>query len=301
MIQISDRSLWLVKAFRSVDRHARLRGWRRLGRWLFDPRQQLDYEFRAKFEGDLTYVGVASHYVDWFALLHGAYEEEVVQTIASFARRLTDAVYVDVGANVGHHVLFMAPHVQTVHAFEPWPELWPSIVRKIEANRLSNVILHRVGLGELDEYKTFYQPSDANTGAGSFIGNVRIGDHHPAITLPLKRGDCYFEQHGIPWVDIIKIDVEGYEAQVLRGAQRTLAKCRPLACVEMGPLNERVFDSLATLRKFMPPEYRFYGHMPCGRVLRRKALTELSEAMFMRARRWDGYNVLAAPAEKTLL
>ena len=91
-------------------------------------------------------------------------------------------VFIDVGANVGQHSLFMAAHGAQVHAFEPFALVRDQLQRQIEENQLDNITLHPLGLGNDNTRLPFYAPTGSNAGIGSFDadstskGNVRAGD-----------------------------------------------------------------------------------------------------------------------------
>jgi len=126
-------------------------------------------------------------------------------------------VAVDAGAHVGFCSYYLALAFAGVHAFEPNELFAQCFERNVRAK---NVVLHRVALG--DAQKNVALEVDAqNTGAT----HVRPG---AAGEIPMRTLDGYrFDA-----VDFLKVDVEGYERQVLEGARETLARCRPVVIVE---------------------------------------------------------------------
>ena len=123
----------------------------------------------------------------------------------------------DVGGHVGFWSYYLAAGFAKVHAFEPNELFAQCFERNV---RGKNVSLHRVALGEAERMVAL-EVDPANTGAT----HVRPGAEG---AIPMRRLDRFaFDD-----VDFIKIDVEGFELQVLEGARETLARCRPVVIVE---------------------------------------------------------------------
>lgn len=125
-------------------------------------------------------------------------------------------VFVDVGANVGAYSLRALSRGMTVYSFEPNPENIKILKRNAEINRLPAVVLE-YALGASEGTVRMSQ-----NGATS-----RIIDQ--GIEVPVRTLDGL----GYPRVDLLKVDVEGYELEVFRGAKDTLARCHPDVMIEM--------------------------------------------------------------------
>ena len=131
----------------------------------------------------------------------------------SYVKQFRTAV--DVGSHVGFHTFNMAHAFAQVHAFEP-----VALHRKcFELNVTApNVTLHAVALGKAPGSVSM------NTEVGS-SGNTTVGGKGdiPMITL---------DSLGLDDVDYMKLDCEGFEENVLRGAERLLVTCKPVIMVE---------------------------------------------------------------------
>lgn len=138
----------------------------------------------------------------------------------------------DVGANIGNHALYLAGIFDWVICFEPNPIALDRLRHNIELNRVENVTVYPVGLGEFDAELPFHNNTAGNIGGGSFVHT----DFPVSHTLPVRNGDQILR--GIHDVALIKVDVEGFEASVLRGFTKTIARNRPLIVLE--------FDGRAT-------------------------------------------------------
>ncbi len=137
----------------------------------------------------------------------------------------------DVGANVGTHAVIFAKKVGSegnVVAFEPEPGTRSTLEHNIALNRLANVQVLSFALGGTDSQQTLFVDSRPGSGKHSLVATD--GYHETAIEV--CTGDSLTESlsGGIP--NVVKIDVEGYELQVLKGMVNTLAdqRCRVVFC-----------------------------------------------------------------------
>ena len=131
-------------------------------------------------------------------------------------------VVADCGANVGFTSAFFACCVGPtgrIHAFEPLPRNAAAATRSAELNGLDNVVVVNAAVGSA--------AGQARLSTG--FGNAVVDAHGAGITVQVVTLDEYFAQRP---PDFLKIDVEGYELQVLRGAVRVLAR-RPKLAIEL--------------------------------------------------------------------
>lgn len=255
LLQINDNTFFLARALRSVGTKVRLRGFERLLRAVFDPDIQHHYPFHVSFD-KFVYPAYADNIVDWNVLFYGSYETFEINLLASLADRIPDASFVDVGANVGHHALFMAAHASTVHAFEPNPSMWPLIEEKLSVNGVTNVILHRCGLGPVNGNLPLYLGTE-QAEASLLIEANRNRPSNP-VMVSILRGDDFFPANKIDRIDIIKMDIEGFEKHAIDGLKNQLARTRPLMMVEMSETGKIQFGDFAAFVAAFPEDYDFH-------------------------------------------
>lgn len=150
-------------------------------------------------------------------------------------------VVIDVGANIGHWTLAAARVVGErgrVLAFEPVPRMAAALRKTVAANRLTQVKVFELALAEAAETRDFSVERE-NTG-GSRLDRLsddarRTFDH---IAVTTARFDDIAEAEKVERVDIFKIDVEGFEYGVLRGAHDQLRRCKPIIFMETGHESE---------------------------------------------------------------
>ena len=121
---------------------------------------------------------------------------------------------IDAGANVGMWTRNLMQDFETVHCFEPNPVFIDCWKRNIPADK--NAILHEVGLGETESTANFALPLDQKLQREP--GNV-----------PIRTLDSYELLN----IDFIKIDVDGFEDLLIKGAKETLANNDAVINIEM--------------------------------------------------------------------
>lgn len=180
----------------------------------------------------LRYDCCLDSFLDWMVFFYGAYERGI-QTLLRRAGDLagSGAVFLDIGANVGLHSLYMSRHAACIHAFEPWEPARSRLCQVVEANHLGNIHVHPFGLGRVAAELPFYAPSSVNLGTGSFCPEVNV--NQPSGRLPVWAGDAVMADLGLDRIDVIKIDTEGFEFEVLAGLAQSLERFSPVVVVEI--------------------------------------------------------------------
>lgn len=218
-----------------------------------------DHPFSQDFFG-LHYQGNLNNNIDFQIHFYGAFEKPLLFFLRDALEALgkPQSVFVDVGANIGQHSLFMSRLASQVHAFEPFAKVRERLLLQIAHNALQNIRVHALGLSHENARLPFYAPTGSNEGIGSFDasttskGNVAIGE------LELVRGDDYLTREGITRIDILKMDVEGFEKPALEGLRATLLATRPLLVCEVTYGKPLSFSSLADFMSHLPPDYRLF-------------------------------------------
>lgn len=152
--------------------------------------------------------------------------------------------FMDVGANIGNHMLYMLllGGAARVLPVEPNPKAISLLV--------SNIILN--GLTDRVDFSTLGCGLDAEDGDGLAIHSPRdnlgwaklkpVGEARgDGTAVPVRRGDALV---GETHVDFIKIDVEGMEIGALKGLEQTILRCRPHLFVELENVNREPFFAM---------------------------------------------------------
>jgi FkbM family methyltransferase len=134
-----------------------------------------------------------------------------------------EPLIVDVGANVGQFTsaakLFF-PDARVI-SFEPDPEIYADL--QVNTSGLKDVNLYNIGLGDRDGVHTFYRHELSVMSSFSAQADD-MARHRGSMQLPVRRLDAVLNSDDRP--DLLKIDVEGFERQVLQGAWETVNRSR---------------------------------------------------------------------------
>jgi len=158
----------------------------------------------------------------------GDYEPEVADVVVATLR--PGDVFVDVGAHIGYFTMLGAQCVGPtglVLAFEASPTTAAELAHNVGLNGFENVQVRRDALSDESGTVEFFRGPAGNTG----LGSLRADAGGLAHTVPAVRLDDVLEPGRR--VSLIKIDVEGAEHRVLRGAESCLKRDRPEVVLEL--------------------------------------------------------------------
>jgi FkbM family methyltransferase len=155
--------------------------------------------------------------------LYGEWAWGEIEYTAPYAK----GIVLDVGANIGTHTLAYAKMAKQVIAFEPVIGLFTMLCTNLALNYIENVLPLNIAVGQKNGITSVLIPDysvENNFGACSVsVGNQQVQMYN-------------IDHYNLSDVSLIKIDVEGYEQQVLEGAMETIARCKPALYVE----NDRI-------------------------------------------------------------
>jgi FkbM family methyltransferase len=170
----------------------------------------------------------------------GLHERHVQSQLVELLR--PGMVFWDVGAHIGFFSLVAGRLVTpngSVEAFEPFPPNQIRLATSVQLNRTTNITVHPVALSACSGVAAFHP-----TGS-SLMGSLIPQDRTSITHVKCMSADDAAETIRRP--DVVKIDAEGAEIEVIRGAQRLLTSARPRVLIEL--TNNRMIDEL---RELMP-------------------------------------------------
>jgi FkbM family methyltransferase len=163
---------------------------------------------------------------------------------------------IEVGANIGNHLLFYTTQMQVeqVSCFEPNTFIREILEKNIELNFLENTVkVFPVALGATQSGGLQTTTDIKNSGMNKVIVAPEGAEKHVDI-LPLDY--YHFDK-----IDFIKIDVEGHELEVLKGAEKTILNNKPVVMVEIFGNHisaaMQYFSSLGYVHKITIEEHNF--------------------------------------------
>ena len=144
-------------------------------------------------------------------------EKNVLKTLYSLSTKNT--VFVDIGAHIGFYVIRLAKVCKHVHAIEPNPEAIEILKENIKLNKIKNVTIHPYALGKEVRKANLYLADNNST--------LLTRSDRNSIEVQVKTFD-----EVIDYCDLVKIDVEGFEEEVLLGAYRIITHVKPIWVIE---------------------------------------------------------------------
>lgn len=217
-----------------IDRWRAWRGARRVARW--GRRGWFDWY------GSRVYAPIGAHLMREVAV-HGDFEHSTIQALQCFSRGGGTAI--DVGANLGliSLAVLAATRDLVVHAYEPSPNTLGFLQRtRAESSYYERWCIHGVGCSDQVGQAEFCLAAPAE---GAFdglraTGRVAIVNR---VLVPIVRLDDEWRTWGSPEIDWIKIDVEGGESSVLRGARQIIQNSRPAIVTEWNLRNLEAYQT----------------------------------------------------------
>lgn len=151
-------------------------------------------------------------------LLDGIKEEEPTKELRK--RIKPGTTIADIGANIGYYALIEAQQTaNTIYAIEPVPENIKLLKKNIEANGRKNIETHQTAIGNKEGLTAFHTSKKSNLGS---ITNTHKEHKKETITTKITTLDKFLKGKKTP--NTIRMDVEGYELEIIKGAKETLKK-----------------------------------------------------------------------------
>jgi FkbM family methyltransferase len=141
---------------------------------------------------------------------------------------------VDIGGNIGYYAMLEARLVGPsgkVIAIEPMPENSEQLCKNVKNNGYENIHIHKTAIGDRDGTALMY-----------IAGKSNWHSLHPPVSAKGKMKvsvstlDSLLAPYNLPSLDLVRMDLEGYEIVVIDGMKRTLKKYGPRLLVELHPL-----------------------------------------------------------------
>lgn len=141
------------------------------------------------------------------------------------SKAIQDGLVLDIGANIGNHtIFFLTKKAKKVISFEPVKDTFDILKKNIEINNFQNKVnLFNIGVGQTKGKAILKYYNSKNIGM-SQLSSDKNGDI-PILSLD----ELNIEEH----INFIKIDVEGFEADVIKGMTETIKRNKPLIMIEI--------------------------------------------------------------------
>jgi FkbM family methyltransferase len=135
-------------------------------------------------------------------------------------------VIFDVGANVGQTVIAIRRRCQmaAIHAFEPSPSTFAILQRNLV--RVRNVRLNNIALGAADGALNLLENTASDMSSFLSPGTTHWGETRTITKVPVSTVDAYAAKHGIERIGLLKIDTQGFDLEVAKGASSLIKNGR---------------------------------------------------------------------------
>lgn len=196
----------------------------------------------------------------------GFYESGTLKFIDLILKN-SQSTFIDIGANIGLMTLHAANSLNNkglVVAFEPVQFFFDKLNANVRLNGFENVKVIKKGIGSIATHIPIY----LDGGCPSVLSTYR--DANGSIELiEIATLDKIVEEEKLNNIEFIKIDVEGFEFDVLKGAKNTITKHKPVLCIEyIKKITDDQFNAriLIEFLRNLNPEYRFFQFKDTSRV-----------------------------------
>jgi FkbM family methyltransferase len=182
--------------------------------------------------------------VPFTVIAEGPYEQFQAEILFTLGKTVES--FFDIGANMGFYSLALASinsEVQ-VKSFEPQPEIYSIFSKNVSLNQLEPQIkIYNYGLGSKEDKLKMYIPAFTGSGGGSFADLHTEEGAAEEVFVPVQSLDKLVPPYSN--IDLMKIDVEGFEFEAIAGALELIGSSKPTIIIEL-------------LRKWMKP----FGRQP---------------------------------------
>ena len=191
-------------------------------------------------------------------ILDGFYEKKHLDLLTkSFNKNIFSGTFIDVGSNIGNHLLYFSKHFKKLVGFEPQIKTFK--ILKLNTDSKKNIEVYNYGLDTKDSEKTINIPLHGS-GGGTLLNHNKSTETRTE-KVQLRVYDQLFDYQ----ISFIKIDTEGFELNVVNSMCDSISKHKPIISFELNSSfieEKKIIDTLKSLgyEKFYIPSYTtFYS------------------------------------------
>lgn len=183
---------------------------------------------------------------------YGTYEAGTLYIISECLHE--GDIFIDIGANIGLMSLLGATKVGNsgaVYAFEPVPDTFNLLQTNLSINQSHNIYAFNFGLGSAKGEGTIYKYPD-NRGMNTFV--KREVSAQVSTNVPIHTLDSFLKDLNVNEVKMLKIDVEGWELEVLKGSMELLSSGNaPILAIEYNtsfPFHQEIYKLITSINDY---------------------------------------------------
>ena len=165
-------------------------------------------------------------------------------------------IVIDIGAHIGLLTTILAKKTGEngrVYSFEPTPGTYALLEKTIKINHIENIVSPvKAAISDSVKKTVFFITDIEGHNSNSLVNNKRVDGKETGIEVALFSLDYFAEQNKLKHLDFIKIDAEGAELKVLKGANEIMESYTPLIILALHPSSIKNFgDSLSDIWEFI--------------------------------------------------
>lgn len=197
-------------------------------------------EYKHTISGKVIYYDINND-IGRNLYLTGKFEESELKLCAEYLQQ--DSVVLDIGANIGLHSVFFSTITDSlIYSFEPSKKTFGKLIRNTES--IDNILTFNFALSNENQIVDFYEAKDNAYSSLKDTKRKAIESISKVICLKL---DDLFQLFNPSKIDFVKIDVEGFEQNVLEGMQNIISKFKPVIYCEIYKGTDSNPDPLRTI------------------------------------------------------
>ena len=185
-------------------------------------------------------------------LIHGIHEPLTTHLVNEEIR--SGMKIIDIGSNIGYYAILESRLVGKsgkIFSIEPSPTNFELLKENLELQNEKNFELYNLAIGDKNEEIEFLISKKSNW--SKIKGKTDIVGENEVIKVSSKTLDEFCEQNKIENIDLIRMDVEGYEFNIINGAEKILKKFKPIIMIEIHKMylgkvkTKKIFEELKRL------------------------------------------------------
>jgi FkbM family methyltransferase len=185
-------------------------------------KKALDKEFPISFRGKNELLYTIPNTIENIGkelFINGVYEAGTIKLIRKLLN--DQAVFFDIGANIGAISLPLAKQTSaSIHAFEPSAFIFDYLKKNVENNHITSILINNVAVHSVHNSQLDFFAADIKYGKSTMVPSYSQTSY-PVNTVNL---DEYCNEKEISTIDVLKIDVQGFELNVFKGCEALLKR-----------------------------------------------------------------------------
>ncbi|GAK55723.1 methyltransferase FkbM family [Candidatus Vecturithrix granuli] len=185
----------------------------------------------------ITYELDLSEAIEASLYYSGVYEFETLKCLQQCIR--PDMIVFEIGANIGAHSFEIAKLLHTgagkVYCFEPTDYAFNKLLHNHSLNNFRNMFFEKIALSDQAGSQILTPTGSLDTMAFTASWDIKNGRSKNATEQHIffQTLDGYVQEHKITRIDLLKIDVDGYELKIIKGGTQTISRYTPVIIIEL--------------------------------------------------------------------